>query len=229
MRVLIVEDDPEVGDLLTRTVQRASWAADLVQTGAAALRALALDPYDLVILDRGLPDTDGIEVCRSWRAKGGRAPVLMLTALGALEDRVHGLDSGADDYLVKPFAAEELLARLRALARRPDEPLPTVLRFEDVELDPAARHIARGARVLKLSAREYALLEYFLRHPDRVLDRGTILAHVWDDNFDPIANAVDVLVGRVRRKLDPDGTRPLIHTIRGAGYILSRRPPPNAA
>ena len=228
MRFLIVEDDPEVGDLLTRTVQRASWAADLVTTGARALQALALNPYDLIILDRGLPDMDGVRVCREWRAKGGRAPVLMLTARGALDDRVLGLDSGADDYLVKPFAAEELLARLRALARRPEETLPTILRVDDVELDPAARRITRAGRELHLSAREYALLEFFLRQPERVLDRGRILAHVWDDNFDPIGNVVDVLVGRVRRKLDPDGTRPLIHTVRGAGYMLSPKVPTHA-
>ena len=229
MRVLIVEDDAEVGDLLTRTVQSASWAADLVGTGARAREALALHPYDLIILDRGLPDMDGLQVCRDWRARGGRAPVLMLTARGTLDDRVQGLDSGADDYLVKPFAAAELLARLRALARRPDDTLPTVLRFEDVELDPATRRIRRGKQELRLTAREYALLEFFLRRPDRVLDRGQILAHVWDDNFDPIGNAVDVLVGRVRRKLDPDGSRPLIHTVRGAGYVLSTRPPGHAA
>jgi DNA-binding response OmpR family regulator len=229
VRVLIVEDDAEVGDLLVRTVQSASWAADLAGTGARAREALALHPYDLIILDRGLPDGDGLKICRDWRAKGGRAPVLMLTARGTLDDRVEGLDSGADDYLVKPFAAAELLARLRALARRPDETLPTILRFEDVELDPAARRIRRGTQELRLTTREYALLEYFLRRPDRVLDRGQILEHVWDDNFDPIGNAVDVLVGRVRRKLDPDGSRPLIHTVRGAGYVLSSRPPGHAA
>lgn len=229
MRVLIVEDDPEVGDLLLRTVQRAAWAADQVRTGMAALESLAINAYDLVILDLGLPDMDGTEVCRTWRARGGRVPVLMLTARGALDDRVQGLDSGADDYLVKPFATEELLARMRALSRRPEDPLPVVLTLEDVTLDTSSREVRRGGREVQFSAREYALLEYFLRNPGRVLDRGQILMHVWDDNFDPIGNAVDVLVGRVRRKLDPDGTRPLIHTIRGAGYMLSARPPIHAA
>jgi len=227
--VLIVEDDPEVGDLLVRTVQRAAWAADLVRTGAAALAAQAVNAYDLVILDLGLPDMDGTEVCRTWRAGGARVPVLMLTARGALDDRVQGLDSGADDYLVKPFAAEELLARMRALSRRPEDPLPVVLCVDDVSLDTANREVHRGARAISLSGREYALLEYLLRNPGRVLDRGRILEHVWDDNFDPIGNAVDVLVGRVRRKLDPDGTRPLIHTIRGAGYMLSTRAPIHGA
>ncbi len=229
MRLLIVEDDPGLGDLLRRTVQRAGWAADLVTEGKRALDTLAIHPYDLVILDRGLPDMDGVRVCREWRARGGKAPVLMLTARGALDDRVEGLDSGADDYLVKPFAAEELLARLRALARRPEEPLPAVLRLDDLELDPATRRAARGSRELHLSAREFALLEIFLRHPDRVLDRGTILERVWDDNFDPIGNVVDVLVGRLRRKVDADAARPLIHTIRGAGYILSTKAPANAS
>jgi DNA-binding response OmpR family regulator len=229
MRVLIVEDDPDLADLLARTVRQATWASDTAATGGAALEALGVHPYDLVILDRGLPDMDGLMVCRRWRSEGGRAPVLVLTARGSLAERVEGLDSGADDYLVKPFAAEELLARLRALARRPETPLPAVLRFEDVELDPAVRVARRGGRDLRCSAREFALLEYFLRNPNRVLDRSRILDHVWDDNFDPIANAVDVLVGRVRRKLDPEGDRPLIHTLRGAGYMLAVSPPPVGA
>ena len=228
MRVLIVEDDAEVADLLQRTLGEAAWAADIAATGAAGLNALAVSDYDLAILDIALPDLDGLTVCRRWRERGGRTPILMLTARGALDDRVRGLDAGADDYLAKPFAVEELLARLRALARRPPAAHDVVLRFEDLELVPAARRARRGDREIHLTAREYALLEYFMRNPQRVLDRGRILEHVWDDNFDPVANAVDVLVGRVRRKVDPDGLRPLIHTLRGAGYILTASPPPNA-
>jgi DNA-binding response OmpR family regulator len=227
MRVLIVEDDAEVADLLQRTLEEAAWAADIAVTGAAGLSALAVSDYDLAILDVALPDFDGFTVCRRWRERGGRTPILMLTARGALHDRVRGLDAGADDYLAKPFAVEELLARLRALARRPPAAHDVVLRFEDLELAPAARTARRGDREIGLTAREYALLEYFMRNPQRVLDRGRILEHVWDDNFDPVANAVDVLVGRVRRKVDPDGQRPLIHTLRGAGYILSASAPPN--
>ncbi len=229
MRVLIVEDDPEVADLLARTVGRAAWASDRVATGGEALEALAVNPYDLVILDRGLPDMDGVEVCRRWRAAGGRAPVLILTARTTLADRVEGLDSGADDYLLKPFLAEEMLARLRALARRAADPLPVVLQYAGVELDPATGQVRRDGQPIRVSAREYALLEYLLRHPEQLLDRGRLLEHVWDDNFDPIANVVDVLVGRVRRKLDPGGTRPLIHTIRGRGYMLSDRAPDDAS
>lgn len=220
MRVLVVEDDPEVSDLLRRTISRAAGAVDLVATGADALRALRGTPYDAVVLDLGLPDMDGTEVCRRWRAEGGRTPVLMLTARGALGDRVSGLDSGADDYLVKPFEVEELLARLRALLRRPDVPLPVVQRFEDVTLEPATRQVRRGDREIPLSSREFALLAFLMRAPGRVFSRAQLLEHVWDDHFDPIGNAVDVLVGRVRRKLDPDGSRPLIHTVRGAGYVL---------
>lgn len=229
MRVLIVEDEPELASLLARTLREAAWAPDTVPTGRGALEALAVNEYDLVILDLGLPDMEGFEVCRRWRAQGGRTPILMLTARDALTDRVQGLDAGADDYLPKPFAVEELLARLRALARRPPEALGVVLRFEDLELDTAMRSARRAGREIRLTAREYALLEYLMRNPNRVLDRSRILEHVWDDNFDPVANAVDVLVGRVRRKVDPSGARPLIFTLRGMGYMLSARRPSDAA
>ena len=229
MRVLVVEDEPELAAFLGRTLREAAWAPDSVTTGEGALEALAVNDYDLVILDLGLPDLEGFEVCRRWRAQGGRTPILMLTARNVLADRVRGLDAGADDYLPKPFAVEELLARLRALARRPAETLPATLSFEDLELDTAARIAHRQGREIRLTAREYAFLEYLMRNPNRVLDRGHILEHVWDDNFDPVANAVDVLVGRVRRKVDPDGERPLIFTLRGMGYMLSARRPAGAA
>ncbi len=225
MRILVIEDDPDVADFLVRTLQEAAWAADVAATGAAALASLALTEYDLAVLDLGLPDLDGRDVCRRWRQQGGRTPILMLTARHALTDRVAGLDAGADDYLGKPFAVEELLARLRALARRPRDTLGVRLQFANVELDTAERVAHRAGRMIQLTAREYGLLEYLLRHPRRVLSRAQILAHVWDDNFDPIANAVDVLVGRVRRKLDHPGEAPLLHTVRGAGYLLSDRIP----
>ena len=229
MRVLIVEDEAEVGDLVARAIQEAAWAADVVGTGVAGLEALAVNDYDLAILDVGLPDLDGFEVCRRWRARGGSTPILLLTARDALGDRVSGLDAGADDYLTKPFAVEELLARLRALARRPPHALGVTLKFGDLELDTSSRLARRAGRELQLTAREYALLEFLLRNASRVVTRSQILEHVWDDNFDPVGNVIEVLIGRVRRKVDAAGLTPLIHTVRGAGYVLTDRTPTDAA
>jgi len=221
MRILIVEDEPAVADLLERALREAAWAPDVARTGALALEALSVNEYDLAVLDIGLPDMSGLEVCRRWRRRGGRTPILMLTARAGLGDRVVGLDAGADDYLPKPFAVEELLARLRALARRPPSALDVTLSLADLELNTAYRTVTRAGRLIKLTAREYGLLEYLMRNPGRVVTRGQILEHVWDDNFDPVANVVDVLVGRLRRKIDTPGARPLVHTVRGAGYRLS--------
>jgi DNA-binding response OmpR family regulator len=228
MRILIVEDEPDVADLVKRALREAAWAADIAASGAAALEALAVFDYDMVVLDLGLPDIDGFEVCRRWRARGGKAPILMLTARSALGSRVAGLDAGADDYLSKPFAVEELLARLRALARRPAAAVAPVLRMDSLALDPASRVVSRGGKAMALTAREFALLEYLLRTPRRVVTRAQIIEHVWDDNFDPVGNAVDVLVGRVRRKVDGAGMTPLIHTVRGVGYLLSEQGPTGA-
>ena len=195
-----------------------------VPSGQRALDALAATEYDLAIVDVGLPDFDGFEVCRRLRARGDRTPLLVLTARNAVNDRVRGLDAGADDYLAKPFAVSELLARLRALARRPAASLEPVLRIADLELDPASRIAKRAGAELSLTAREFALLDYLMRNPRRVVSRAKILEHVWDDNFDPVANAVDVLVGRLRRKIDRDALPALLHTVRGAGYVLTDRP-----
>src|SRR5690242_5003607 len=178
MRVLIVEDEPEVADLVARALREGAWACDIVPTGSAALAALATTPYDAAVLDLGLPDMDGFQVCRAWRKRGGTTPILMLTARGDLPDRVLGLDAGADDYLTKPFAVEELSARLRALLRRPSSPLTVHLRIADVDLDPATREVRRAGQLIKLTAREYALLEYLLRNPERVVTRAQILDHV---------------------------------------------------
>ena len=224
-----MEDEPEVADIIQRAVRRASWSPTVVASGRDALAALSSDVYDLAILDIGLPDLDGLQVCRAARARGCRTPMIVLTARNALHDRVTGLDAGADDYLPKPFDVEELLARLRALARRPATPLGIILRLADLELEVATRQVRRGGKAIELSAREYALLEYLLRNPRRVLSRTQILAHVWDDNFDPVGNAVDVLVSRGRRKLDSGGARALLHTIRGVGYVLTDRDAPHAA
>lgn len=228
MRVLVVEDEPEVADLVKRALREAAWAVDVAGSGAAGLEALAVSDYDMVVLDPGLPDIDGFEVCRRWRARGGKTPILMLTARSGLSARVAGLDTGADDYLSKPFAIEELLARMRALARRPAAALAPVLRMDDLALDSATRVVTRAGKTIALTAREFALLEYLLRTPRRVVTRTQIIEHVWDDNFDPVGNAVDVLVGRVRRKVDRTNLAPLIHTVRGVGYVLSDQRPADA-
>ena len=228
MRILIVEDEPTVADLLGRTIREAAWAPDVVHSGAAALEALAVNEYDLAVLDIGLPDMDGFELCRQWRRRGGQTPILMLTARQALGDRVRGLDAGADDYLGKPFAVEELLARLRALARRPPSALDSTLRLADLEVNPATHVAQRAGQRIVLTAREFALLEYLLRNAGRVVTRGQILQHVWDDNFDPVGNVVDVLVGRLRRKIDNGAVQKLIHTVRGVGYQISDHVPADA-
>ena len=226
MRVLVVEDEPDVRDFLLRVLHGAAWAADAAPDGKRGLEAMARNEYDLAVVDVGLPGIDGFELCKRLRARHDRTPVLLLTARNAVNDRVKGLDAGADDYLAKPFAVEELLARLRALARRPVQALEPVLRLVDLTLDPATRRAMRGEVEIELTAREFALLEYLLRNPRRALSRSDILEHVWDDNFEPVANAVDVLVGRVRRKIDLVGAVPLLHTIRGVGYALTDRSVP---
>jgi two-component system copper resistance phosphate regulon response regulator CusR len=228
-RILIVEDEPDVADIIRRAVRTASWSPTVVDRGREALAALSSGDYDLAIVDVGLPDLDGFAVCRAARARGCPTSIIVLTARNALHDRVTGLDAGADDYLPKPFDVEELLARLRALARRPATALGATLRLADLELEVATRQVRRNGRPIELSAREYALVEYLLRNPRRVLSRTQILAHVWDDNFDPVGNAVDVLVSRVRRKLDDGQPRALLHTIRGVGYVLTDRDAPHAA
>ena len=218
MRVLIVEDDRELAGLLRDGFAAASIDATIAPTltaGRAAVRAVACD---VVILDVMLPDGSGFDLCRSIRAQGNTTPVLMLTAMDAVDDRVRGLEAGADDYLSKPFAFRELVARVQALARRHPALTPTVHRVADLEMDLGARTVTRGGRLITLTAKEFTLLELFVRHKGQVLDRATITAHVWDDNHDPFANLLEVLVRRLRRKID-DGFEPkLIATLRGAGY-----------
>ena len=218
MRVLIVEDDPELAALLRDGLRAQRIEPTLAATFAEGREWAALASYDVIILDVRLPGGDGFTLCGDLRRGGITTPVLMLTALDAVDDRVRGLEVGADDYLTKPFAFRELLARLKALARRRPALTPAHHRVADLEVDLAAREVRRGGRALNLSAKEFALLELFVTHPGQVLDRATITAHVWDDNHDPFTNVLEVLVRRLRRKIDDDFEPKLITTLRGAGY-----------
>ena len=218
MRVLIVEDDAKLAGLLRDGLRAQRVDPALAATWAEGLERAGLASFDVIVLDVRLPGGDGFTLCAELRRRGITTPVLMLTALDAVDDRVRGLEVGADDYLTKPFAFRELVARLKALARRRPALAPTVFRAADLEVDLSARRVRRGGRELSLTAKEFVLLELFVSHPGEVLDRATITAHVWDDNHDPFANLLEVLVRRLRRKVD-DGFEPkLITTLRGAGY-----------
>ena len=218
MRVLIVEDDPELAVLLRDGLRAQRIDPTVAATFAAGREQAAVTSFDVIILDVRLPDGTGFALCGELRRQGVTTPVLMLTALDALDDRVRGLEVGADDYLTKPFAFRELVARVKALARRRPALTPAVQRVADLEIDITARQVRRGGRPVTLSAKEFALLELFVTHAGQVLDRATITAHVWDDNHDPFTNVLEVLVRRLRRKID-DGFEPkLITTLRGAGY-----------
>jgi two-component system OmpR family response regulator len=220
VRVLIVEDEPRMAGLIRRGVVNEGLAADVAANGGDALWMAQAHDYDALVLDVMLPDMDGFEVCRRLRGAGVWAPVLMLTARDSVDDRVAGLDSGADDYLVKPFAFAELLARLRALARRGESERPAVLAVGDLTLDPATRDVARGSVPIRLSAKEFSLLETFMRRPGEVLSRLHLLEHAWDLGYDNRSNVVDVVVRRLRQKIDEPFGRESLETIRGAGYRL---------
>jgi two-component system OmpR family response regulator len=229
MRVLVVEDEVKMAGLLKRGLEEEGYAVDVLRTGSDALWAGAENPYDTIILDVMLPDLDGFEVCRRLRAAGRWAPVLMLTARTAVADRVAGLDAGADDYLTKPFSFSELLARVRALVRRGAGERPTVLRSGDLAFDPASRRVTRGDVIVELTAKELALLEYFLRRPGEVLKRSRIIEHVWDFGYDGDSNVVDVYVRYLREKIDRPFRRDTIETIRGIGYRLRDERPDDAS
>jgi two-component system OmpR family response regulator len=220
MRVLIVEDEPRMRDLIRRGLEGEGLAADAAATGEDALWMTAAHDYDAVVLDVMLPGFDGFEACRRLRAAGVWAPVLMLTARDAVEDRVSGLDSGADDYLVKPFAFAELLARLRALTRRGDAERPAVLAVGDLRLDPATHEVTRDSTPIDLSPKEFALLETFMRRPGEVLSRLHMLEHAWDFAYDNRSNIVDVYIRRLRQKIDEPFGRNSLETVRGVGYRL---------
>jgi DNA-binding response OmpR family regulator len=220
MRIIVVEDAVKLALALKRGLEGEGYAVDTVHDGLTARkRILARDgQYDLLILDVMLPGLDGLTLCRDLRARGLTVPVLMLTARDTTGDKVAGLDSGADDYLVKPFAFAELLARIRTLLRRPAQTLATELRVGDLALDPAARTVRRGDRQIELTTKEFALLELFMRSPGEVLSRDTILDHAWDEDADAFSNIVDVYVRRLRKKIDGDGEPSLFQTVRGVGY-----------
>jgi two-component system copper resistance phosphate regulon response regulator CusR len=220
MRVLVVEDDGELAREVAAGLRGVGARVALAGTAGEGAATAAGEEFDVVILDVMLPGGSGFDLCRTLRERGVSTPILMLTARDAVDDRVTGLDAGADDYLTKPFAFQELVARVRALARRRPALQPRVVQVADLEIDLAGRRARRAGRTIELTAKEFALLECFAQHPNEVLDRAVITAHVWDDNHDPFTNVLEVLVRRLRRKLD-DGFEPkLIHTMRGAGYRL---------
>jgi DNA-binding response OmpR family regulator len=224
VRVLLVEDESRVAGFIAKGLREQAYAVDVASDGVQALYQAAVNVYDLVILDVMLPLKDGHHVCRELRGGGFHAPILMLTARDAVDDRVAGLDSGADDYLTKPFDFKELLARLRALSRRSERIRPQVVRVGDLTLDTGKHAASRCGRPVNLTAKEYALLEFLMLNEGRVVGREQIAQHVWDESFDPLSNVIDVYIKRLRAKLDSGLARKLIHTRRGEGYILTVPP-----
>ncbi len=220
MRILIVDDESAVRNALRRAFALAGYDVQLAADGEQAIVTLRDSAPDAVVLDVLMPGVDGLEVCRRMRAAGDRTPVLMLTARETVADRVAGLDAGADDYVVKPFDLDELLARVRALLRRASNGDGSVLKFQDLILDRGAREAARGARRIELTSTEYNLLELFMRHPRQVLTRSLIYERVWEYDFGPLSNSLSVYMGYLRRKLESGGESRVLHTVRGTGYVL---------
>lgn len=223
MRILVVEDEHKIAGALKRGLEQESYAVDVAYDGDEGLSSALTDEYDVIILDRMLPGLlDGTEICKEVRANGIRTPIIMLTAKDKISDRVEGLNSGADDYLVKPFAFEELLARIRALLRRPQDHVGNVLQLDDLTLNTETYEVKRAGQSIQLSQREYALLEYFLRNQNRILSKANIISHVWDYDADILPNTLEVYVGYLRAKIERPFKGPeLLHTVRGFGYKLS--------
>jgi DNA-binding response OmpR family regulator len=220
MRLLLVEDDPGVLRFVLKGLREQAYAVDTATNGDDALYQAEINTYDLIILDVMIPGRDGFTVCKQIRSTGDRVPILMLTARDGVEDRIAGLDAGADDYLTKPFAFRELLARLRALLRRSGELRPADITVADLVVDTAGQTVMRGGRRIALTTKEYALVEFLARNAGRVVGRAAIAQHVWDETFDPFSNLIEVYVNRLRRKIDADSKLPLLHTRRGAGYLF---------
>lgn len=220
MRILVVEDEKKVASFIKRGLEEENYEVDLAGDGEEGLSMVEADSYDLVLMDLMLPKMDGLSVIREMRKKDIHVPVLCLTAKDTVDDIVSGLDSGSDDYLTKPFAFAELLARVRALVRRGNKDRGAEIRFADLRLDPVAHKVWRAGKELELTAKEYSLLEYLMRNPNQVLTRTMIAEHVWDYTFDSFTNIIDVYVNYLRKKIDKDFDKKLIHTVRGVGYVL---------
>jgi two-component system copper resistance phosphate regulon response regulator CusR len=220
LRILLVEDELSAARMLAKGLREHTYAVDVAGDGEEALYRASINDYDLVILDVMLPRTDGFEVCRLLRVTGSSLPVLMLTARGSVADRIAGLDTGADDYLSKPFDFHELLARVRALLRRGPVLRTEILRIADLSIDTQARRVQRAGQTIELTTKEYALLDYLARRANQVVGRADIAEHVWDENFDPFSNLIEVYIQRLRRKIDDGHTRRLLRTLRGEGYML---------
>ncbi len=220
MRILVIEDEAKVASFIKRALEEESYAVDLCADGAQGLDLALSGSYDLIVIDLMLPGLPGLEVLKRLREEKIQAPVLILTAQSQVDQKVKGLDAGADDYLTKPFAIDELLARVRALLRRGAAETPGVLQVDDLVLNPATREVTRSGQRIDLTLKEYALLEYFMRHAGRVLTRPMIAEHVWNQDFDTFTNVIDVYVNYLRNKIDRGRGRKLIHTVRGSGYML---------
>jgi len=225
VRLLVIEDNPRLGALLQKGFTEQGYTVDVAHSARDGELAAARKIHDLIILDIMLPDQDGLALCRSLRQRGVETPILMLTALSTTQDKITGLDAGADDYLTKPFEFDELSARVRSLLRRGRSRAEAVLRFEGIEMDLLRRTVTRDGQRIQLSAKEFALLEYLLRNPNRVLTRTMIGEHVWDMDFEPDSNVIDVYISMLRRRIDRGFSKRLIHTVVGAGYMLSAAPP----
>lgn len=221
MRILVVEDEPAAAAVLAKGLREFAYAVDVAGNGDAALEQIGVNDYDLVILDVLLPGINGLDLCRQLREARIAVPILMLTARGGLDQRVEGLDAGADDYLPKPYHFPELLARVRALLRRGPHLEAPILAVEDLTMDPRARRVERAGEPIQLTSKEYALLEYLMRRQDHVVGRAEIAEHVWDDSYDPMSNLIEVYIQRLRRKIDDRHPTKLIQTRRGAGYMLT--------